>query len=158
MFVSKAKKLSTNVSGEHIETRFFTEKDRGALQNIYLESRKNAFHWMDGFSFNLNDFDRDTDGECIWVATINGQPVGFISVWIADSFVHNLFVHPSSFGKGIGSTLLNVSLKKIGRPASLKCLVKNSSARDYYLVQKWEIISCDDGPDGKYYLMQFDKE
>jgi hypothetical protein len=68
MFISKADKLSICVGEEHIETRFFTEKDRGALQKIYLESRKNAFHWIDDSLLNINDFDRDTDGECIWVA------------------------------------------------------------------------------------------
>ena len=112
---------------------------------------------MDQSLFNLNDFDRDTDGECIWVATVNNLPVGFISVWLADNFVHNLFVHPSNVGQGIGSALLNECLKKIGRPASLKCLVKNSSARDYYLAHGWRIISSGNGPEGEYDLMQLDE-
>lgn len=112
---------------------------------------------MDKSLFNLNDFDRDTDGECIWVATVNNFPVGFISVWLADNFIHNLFVHPSNVGQGIGSALLSESLKKIGRPASLKCLLKNMSARDFYLSQGWKIVSHGEGPDGEYQLMQFDE-
>ena len=139
-----------------MKTRFFTEKDRSDCQGIYLESRKKTFHWMDKSLFNLNDFERDTDGECIWVATVNNFPVGFISVWLADNFVHNLFVHPSNLGQGIGSALLGESLKKIGRPASLKCLRKNKCARDFYLSQGWEIVSHGEGPDGEYHLMQFD--
>ena len=139
-----------------MQTRFFTEKDRNALQKIYLESRKNAFHWMDKTLFNITDFDRDTDGECIWVATVDNHPVGFISVWVQDSFIHNLFVHPSRLGKGTGSALLKASLKKIGRPASLKCLDKNISAKDFYLSRGWKIVSDGEGPDGKYQLMQLD--
>ena len=157
MLESKDERLSAGVSGKHIQTRFFFEKDRSILQKIYLESRKNAFHWMDDSLFNRNDFDRDTDGECIWVATVDNHPVGFISVWIADNFIHNLFVRPSSIGKGIGSALLSACLKKIGRPASLKCLDKNISARNFYLSKGWKIVSYDDGPDGKYYLMHLEK-
>ena len=141
-----------------MKTRFFTEKDRSDCQRIYLESRKETFHWMDKSLFSLNDFDRDTDGECIWVATINNSPVGFISVWLADNFVHNLFVLSSNFSQGIGSALLSVSLKKIGRPASLKCLLKNMSAREFYLSQGWKIVSHGEGSDGEYQLMQFDKK
>ena len=110
---------------------------------------------MDKTLFNITDFDRDTDGECIWVATVDNHPVGFISVWVQDSFIHNLFVHPSRLGIGTGSALLNASLKKIGRPASLKCLDKNISAKDFYLSRGWKIISQGKGPDGEYDLMQF---
>ena len=49
------------------------------------------------------------------------------------------------------------SLEKIGRPASLKCLLKNKRARDFYLSQGWKIVSHGEGPDGEYQLMQFDE-
>ena len=156
MFTSRAEKLSVGVTGKHIETRFFTEKDRCALQKIYLESRKNTFDWMDDSLFNANDFDRDTDGECIWVATIENHPIGFISAWEPENFIHNLFVHPSNTGKGVGSALLRACLNKIGRPASLKCLGENIGARNFYLSKGWKIVSYGDGPDGKYQLMKID--
>ncbi|MCK4587870.1 MAG: GNAT family N-acetyltransferase [Gammaproteobacteria bacterium] len=156
MSVSKAEKLSVSDTGKLLETRFFTENDRGALREIYLESRKNALHWLADSLFNLNDFDRDTDGECIWVATVNGEPVGFISVWEPDNFLHNLFVYPSSTGRGIGSALLKVCLNKIDRPAKLKCLEKNINAKNFYLSKGWETVSYGDGPDGQYQLMEFD--
>ena len=156
MPASKAAKLSASDAGKFLETRFFTENDRGALREIYFESRINAFNWMDDSLFNLNDFDRDTDAECIWVAIVNGEPVGFISVWEPDNFLHNLFVHPSSTGRGVGSALLKVCLEKIGRPAKLKCLEKNTNAKNFYLSKGWEIISYGDGPDGQYQLMEFD--
>ena len=158
MSASKAENLSVDVIGKYIETRIFNEKDRGALREIYFESRINAFTWLDNSLFNKNDFDSDTDGECIWVATVNGKPVGFISVWEPENFIHNLFVHPSSTGGGIGSALLNVCLKKIGRPARLKCLEKNIDARNFYLSKGWKIVSYGDGPEGKYQLMHLDKK
>lgn len=158
MLKSRAEKLSVGVARERIETRFFTEKDRGALQEIYFESRKSAFDWLDNFSFKKNNFDRDTDGECIWVATVKDKPVGFISAWEPENFIHNLFVHPSNIGMGVGSVLLHVCLEKIGRPASLKCLEKNIGARNFYLSKGWKIVSSCNGPDGQYQLMQFDKK
>ena len=156
MFVPKTEKLSDGVTGKQIETRSFFEKDRVALQHIYLESRKNTFDWMDNSRFKLNDFDRDTDGEYIRVAVVENNPVGFISAWEPENFIHNLCVQPSSKGRGIGSALLNTCLKKIDRPASLKCLDKNISAKSFYLSRGWKIISDGSGIDGKYQLMQFD--
>ena len=156
--ISKIEKQSVSDIGKLIETRFFTEKDRAALQEIYFESRKYTFDWLDSSLFKKSDFDRDTDGECIWVATVSNHPVGFVSVWEPGNFIHNLFVHPSNFGEGIGSVLLNTCLKKIGKPASLKCLDKNVSARNFYLSKGWKIVSYSDGPDGKYQLMHLDKK
>ena len=138
-----------------METRPFAQKDRCALQEIYLESRKKAFYWMDSSQFNVTDFDHDTDGERLWVATNDEHPVGFISVWIKNNFIHHLFVHPSNYGKGIGSALLKVCLDNISRPANLKCLEKNISARNFYLSSGWKITGSGDGPDGRYDLFQF---
>lgn len=158
MSVSSTEKLSASGTGKLIEVRFFFEKDRGALQKIYFESRRKAFHWMDCSLFKENDFNRDTDGERIWVATVKNNPVGFISAWEPENFIHNLFVHPSSIGMGVGSALLEVCLKKIRRPASLKCLENNVSARDFYLSKGWKIVSNGNGSEGKYQLMQFDEK
>ncbi|MEZ5589608.1 MAG: GNAT family N-acetyltransferase [Gammaproteobacteria bacterium] len=129
--------------------------DLNALREIYLESRKNAFDWMDSTEFSLEDFDRDTEGELIWVALRDDKPVGFISVWAPENFIHNLFIHPSALRQGIGSALLSVCLNNIGRPATLKCLIQNADARAFYLSKGWEIASEDDGPDGEYHLMYF---
>jgi hypothetical protein len=58
MSASKAENLSVDVIGKTIETRFFTEKDRGALREIYFESRINAFTWLDNSLFNKNCYGR----------------------------------------------------------------------------------------------------
>lgn len=139
-----------------MDTRPFAESDRFALREIYLQARIHAFDWMDGTLFRADDFDRDTEGEIIWVATNVTDPVGFISVWEPKNFIHNLFVHPKVIGKGVGSALLNECLKHIGRPASLKCGTQNIKARDFYLSKGWHIVSNGKGPDGKYHLMHYD--
>ena len=80
-----------------MDTRLFAESDRCALREIYLESRTQAFGWMDSSLFSADDFDRDTEGEGIWVATHATGLVGFISAWEPGNFIHNLFVHPKSY-------------------------------------------------------------
>ncbi len=74
-----------------MDTRLFSECDRNALRKIYLHSRKHAFDWMDSSLYKEDDFDRDTEGEKIWVATNGSKPVGFISVWEPDNFIHHLY-------------------------------------------------------------------
>ena len=144
------------MSGRIIDTRLFVESDRCALREIYLETRMRTFVWMDRSLFRADDFDRDTEGEIIWVATYATKTVGFISVWETENFIHNLFVHPKLAGQGIGSALLNECLNNIGRPAVLKCLAQNIKARDFYLSKGWRIVSGGDSPDGQYLLMHFD--
>lgn len=135
--------------------RSCTERDRAALCGLYLAARRQAFHWLDTSQFRLEDFDRDTEGELIWVASEGGRPVGFISVWEPENFIHNLFVHPDATGLGVGSALLDRSLDEIGRPATLKCLSQNTRAREFYLAKGWRIAAEGHGPDGPFLLMRF---
>lgn len=139
-----------------VTTRLFAESDRADLRQIYLRSRLRAFGWIDGPSLRLDDFDKSTEGETVWVALRDAKPVGFVSVWTAENFIHNLFVHPAVLGQGIGSLLLRESLNNIGRPAALKCDLQNTRARDFYLSKEWVIDSQGDGPKGRYLLMRFD--
>ena len=41
---------------------------RVALQNIYLQARRAAYTWLDTSDYQLGDFDRDTDGESIYIS------------------------------------------------------------------------------------------
>jgi GNAT superfamily N-acetyltransferase len=141
----------------NLKARLFSESDRRALREIYFESRKRTFTWLDGSSFKIEDFDDHTKGETIWVADYDSKPAGFISVQVADNYIHNLFVHPDAAGKGIGSALLKECLKNIGRPAALKCLSLNTVAVEFYISKGWKTVSEGDGHDGKYLLMHFDQ-
>ncbi len=134
----------------------FTENDRRALKEIYYASRKKAFYWMDTSTFTPDDFDRDTKDEIIWVAHLNHKPVGFVSIWEQDNFIHSLYVHPESVGQGIGTELLDVCLREIGRPVTLKCSEPNINARGFYLSKGWDTISTGENEDGRYLLMRID--
>lgn len=140
-----------------IEVRKYIEADRLALREIYLSSRQQVFWWMDPSALAMNDFDRDTEGEAIWVAEKDGNVAGFISIWEPENFIHAFFVAPDSTGCGIGTSLLEVCLGEIGRPASLKCSEPNKDAKAFYLSKGWKVVTEGEGPDGKYYLMHYDR-
>lgn len=129
-------------------------KDLPALRNIYLETRAVTFQWLNETDLNLDDFDRDTEGERIWVAEFAGQLVGFISAWEPDNFIHHLFVLPTFSGKKIGSALLSTCLENIGRPAQLKCVSANADALRFYRAKGWQTVSRGVSSDGEYQLMQ----
>jgi len=135
------------------DIRKYTETDREELQQIYLLSRRQAFHWMPLDAFHLSDFEKDTEGEQILIAEIDGQPAGFISIWMPDNFIHHLFVHPGFMKKGIGKTLLNAGIAQLGGRAALKCLKQNENAMSFYKANGWEIT--EEGSDGadSYFLM-----
>lgn len=141
-----------------MDIRLFSESDRRDLQEIYLETRTHAFNWINSKLFKADDFDRDTEGEIIWVATRSTRLLGFVSVWKPENFIHNLFVRPDAARQGVGSALLDECLNNIGRPVVLKCGVQNYKARDFYLAKGWRTASEGEGADGKYLLMHFDNE
>lgn len=138
--------------------RFFNETDRSTLREIYFESRIHAFPWIKRYLFQIDDFERDTEDEVIWVATEHDQPVGFISVWKPENFIHNLFVRPDMLGRGIGSALLREALNHIGRPAALKCVAQNTSARKFYLSKGWKVMGDGKSSRGRYLLMHYNGE
>ena len=139
-----------------VRIRPFREDDSPPLREIYRLTRMQAFHWLDSQQMLREDFDHDTEGERIWVAERDRRPLGFVSAWEPENFIHNLFVHPDAAGRGVGSALLDVCLAQLGRPATLKCLGRSTQSRDFYLHRGWRVTSEDVGPDGKYLLMRFD--
>ena len=124
------------------------------LRRVYLETRSNAFAWVNATDLQDTDFDRDTEGEKIWVAEELGQIVGFISVWEPENYIHHLFVLPKFANQGHGSSLLSICMKNIGRPAKLKCVSRNKNALEFYRRKGWETISTDIDSNGEYQLMQ----
>jgi len=137
-----------------LKIREFDEIDRMVLQEIYQASRQHAFHWLTPSSFQLADFDKDTEGEKILVAEDDGYLAGFISIWMPDNFIHHLFVYPDFMGKGIGKALLNSCIAMLDGPASLKCLTRNGKALNFYKTQGWIIEEESSDDAGGYYLMR----
>ncbi|MDE1477658.1 GNAT family N-acetyltransferase [Xenorhabdus bovienii] len=131
---------------EHIE----------ALRILYLESRKVTFTWLNTDNYQLTDFDKDTEGEMIYIAVENGKVLGFISVWVQNHFIHHLYVSTESHRCGIGTQLLDFVKSKYPHQLSLKCLVKNHKAVNFYEFNGFiKKAKSSDELAGNYYLMVF---
>jgi len=130
--------------------------DTPALRELYLASRRGNFTWLDTARFRPGDFDRDTEGEAISVAVDRRRVIGFISLWLEDNFVHHLHVDRAHGGKGVGRALLDAGLARLAMPATLKCMTLNSRAVKFYAANGWRIREAGSGPEGPYYLFEFD--
>lgn len=137
----------------HTLVREFEEADRQALRDLYVASRNAAFTWAPAGSHQASDFDLHTEGERILVAIKGPTVLGFASIWEPDSFVHNLFVHPSALRQGVGLALLASCTKYFAKTPTLKCLQANLNAMQFYKAQGWEAVREDVGPEGPYILM-----
>jgi GNAT superfamily N-acetyltransferase len=126
------------------------------LRQVYRQARQFAFPWIEPGHFQLTDFDSVIEGETLLVAVSQNIPIGFISWWPPDQFIHSLFVNPSFTGKGVGKSLLNACLDKIARPATLKCLQKNQNALRFYYSQGWTVVADGESEDGAYFLLSFE--
>ena len=142
------------MKSSNLYIRPFNEADRDKLREIYLLCRIQVFHWIDSTLFTLNDFDIHTRDEDIWIAECDNEIAGFMAVWSADAFIHHLYVDAAHRGNGIGKALLALAAQTYPSPLSLKCLVKNEAAFQFYLALGWEIL--EEGSDalGDYFLMR----
>ncbi|MCL1030278.1 GNAT family N-acetyltransferase [Serratia sp. arafor3] len=57
----------------------------------------------------MEDFDRSTTGEEIWVAEQDGRLLGFVSIYRAEDFIHHLYVDTQQPPQGVGSALLHAA-------------------------------------------------
>jgi GNAT superfamily N-acetyltransferase len=137
----------------NILVRAFEEADRDTLRLLYVASRNATFTWNAVELHQAIDFDAHTEGERILVAVVDADILGFASIWEADSFLHNLFVHPSATRKGVGQALLSGCAKYFTITPTLKCLKANVNATQFYKSQGWQTLREETGPDGPYFLM-----
>ena len=137
-----------------IEIVQLSDDHKDALRRVFLCARLLAFPSAPNTdSFKLTDFDRAIEGETVIVVLCDGKPVGFASWWEADNFLHNLFIDPDYSNKGLGRLLLQKCLSSIGRPASLKCLVHNRNAMEFYQHMEWQVHATGESEEGEYALM-----
>ena len=132
-----------------------TQSNYEELREIFFTVRRNTFHWIELEELKLSDFDESTKDELILVALIKNEIVGFVSVWVPDKFIHNLFVLQDFQGKGVGTALVNEVVKRVGLPLTLKCVKSNTKAFNYYKSHNWTIEKEEMGNEGLYYLMKY---
>lgn len=90
----------------------------------------------------------------------DGVIVGFVSVYVQDGFIHNLFVHPGAQGQGVGRALLAFGEKILtaknpsGSPMrlTLKVAMDNAGVGNFYEKQGWSLVSIHDQSPAPYYL------
>jgi len=126
-------------AGTSLRLRSYGPGDREACAGIYVAGRRQAFHWCRPGQFVAADFARDTAGEAITVAEVEGRIRGFVSLWMPDHFVHLLFVDPAWQGHGIGRRLLHFVETTFGDWAWLKCQSQNETALAFYTACGWTV-------------------
>ncbi len=140
--------------GLMFRVRPFAERDRVALAAIYCECQAEAA-WLPSDVKGRSDFARDTEGEAILVAVgSDDEPVGFVSVWEQDKFIHHLYVRNGSRQRGIGRELLNSLGTRLPMPWKLKCLSANDGALAFYISLGWREVSSDIGEDGPFAVLE----
>jgi ribosomal protein S18 acetylase RimI-like enzyme len=137
-----------------MQIREYDIRYHAKLEHIYLNSRRDAFYWVDTQNYQLSDFSQDTQGEKIWVALQEERVLGFIAVWQEDHFIHHLYVDKSVYRQGVGEKLLQKVRQVYQDPLRLKCLCQNQRAILFYQSQGFVALS--EGKDdlGAYLLMQ----
>ena len=106
--------------------------DMAVCAGIYLDRRRERFHWLDPDSLALDDLAASVRGEEVWVAEARDEVVGFSSFYVTVSFVHNLFVRADWEGRGVGRLLMDHALARLDWPVTLKCITANVPARAFY--------------------------
>lgn len=140
-----------------LQVRQATIHDHDALREIYYKSRAQYFTWMDASKLMPEDFERDTQGELVLVATNGSSVLGFVAVWVPDHFIHHLYVHPEFMGQRVGAKLLQACYETFDTspPLTLKCIKENAKALRFYRSQGWRSKGEGVSPNGPYYLMEY---
>lgn len=127
-------------------------KDRLALQQIFLSGRRQIDTQGD---LTLGQFDEQTRNERVLIAEETpATPIGFVSVYVADHFIHHLYVAQDHQRRGVGLALLHAlpGWQKIRY--QLKCLSLNTSALAFYTSCHFLPIASGSSENGEYLLLE----
>ncbi|MGI4856051.1 MAG: GNAT family N-acetyltransferase [Janthinobacterium lividum] len=126
--------------------------DRLTLQQIFLSGRRQLD--TQGM-LTLDQFDEQTRGERVLIAEETpAAPVGFVSVYMADHFIHHLYVAPGHQRRGVGLALLHALPGWQRVRYQLKCLSLNTSALTFYTSCGFLPIASGSSANGEYLLLE----
>ena len=111
--------------------------ERETVAEIYLRDRQRYFPWV--AQPNITDFARDSRGEALFVAEINGQIAGFASLLRVMDFIHLLFVAPEFQHQGVGHALIQRMRREAVGTLTLKCVIDNEAALKFYASEGFAI-------------------
>lgn len=132
-------------------------KDVDALRTLFLKVRQTTFSWAKNTQFNLSDFEKETEGEYILIALIDNLLIGFVSVWVADNFIHHLYVDERYRNQNVGTQLLKAVINKVNLPLSLKCEENNTKAMSFYRKKGFVEKEIGESEIGTYILFELSK-
>jgi GNAT superfamily N-acetyltransferase len=135
--------------------RMAQEKDLSGCATIFLSVRCAIFKWENSENFQYSDFQNSVKDEIIFVAETEGNIMGFVSVYQPYSFVHNLFVGLEYQGLGVGRALLDQVIRFVLPPITLKCVIQNTKACQFYEHCGWKKISTHLDENPAYYTYSF---
>lgn len=135
-----------------ITIRQATPQDTQSLEELFLLTRRATFTSRAPEVFQRGDYQKSVEGEEVWVAEQDDIIVGFISLWLPDNFIHNLFVHPDWQQQGVGTMLLKRAEDHLGCPLSLKIAMDNLDACQFYQKHNYELISIHTDTEEPYML------
>ncbi len=105
---------------------------------LYVRSGRAAFTWRSPDYFQAADFLRFAEEEDVWLAFLGEAPVGLLSLFRPESFIHCLYVDPDAQGLGVGRALVAQVRKAAGGPLTLKLDLPNRRAIAFYEATGWE--------------------
>jgi GNAT superfamily N-acetyltransferase len=121
----------------NMKIRPMIAQDKPALAEIYRRDRERDFPWV--AHPQLSDFERDSANESVFVAEIDGEIVGFVSLYRVMNFIHLLFVSPDYRHQGVGHALLEAMRQEATGMLTLKCVIKNEAALQFYAQEGFSI-------------------
>lgn len=131
--------------------RLDQQEDIDQLKHLFLITRRHTFTAEPEENFQLNDYLESVAGEEVWVAEKNSVIVGFVSMWLQDNFIHNLFVHPTWQNQGIGKSLLKKAETRLKTPMELKVKIENLKACKFYQKHGWQEVTINSNPSEPYF-------
>lgn len=126
--------------GDPLVLREFDWSDLGEIVEVYREARRSALCFPEE-EVSERAMKALIKGERLWVAEMEGQVMGFVSVWEEDAFIHHLYVRPTEQSHGIGRALIEKCVQHFGTPLALKCDKANQRAEAFYRRNGWQVAN-----------------
>ena len=134
------------------EIRKYRETDIDDVFAIYTRSREKG-SFLQRAEVGLDSFKQLIEDEELYLAIEKEVPVGFVSIFAEQSFIHHLYVLPQFQRRGFGKALMSHIGNKYEHPLSLKCEKENKPAVSFYKKSGWKIFKKGSEIDGTEYIL-----